>query len=341
MKNIIKYEGELNLNGFIIPCYVLDNGIRVLSGSAMQNALKMVNEEDTNPSGTRLARYLSQKTLKPFIYKDKDGGHFDPIICHKGDQKINGYEATILADICDAFLEARKKIHLSQRQEIIADQAEVLIRAFARVGIIALVDEATGYQYEREKDELQKILRLYISPELLPWQKKFPDIFYKELFRLNGWDYTVSGIKKRPGVIGTWTNKLVYEQLPSGVLKELKAKTPKSESGNYTARFFQSLTPDTGNPHLTAQLQQVITLFRLSDNMEHMWQQFNRLKAMELGQVELPFKFDDKGHTKEPVYESNNLSDFNKKLMVAIENKSTKQKTKKEEHKDDNQPKLF
>lgn len=70
----------------------------------------MVNEEDTNPSGTRLARYLSKKTLKPFIYKDKDGGHFGPIICHKGDQKINGYEATILADICDAFLDARKKM---------------------------------------------------------------------------------------------------------------------------------------------------------------------------------------------------------------------------------------
>ena len=70
------------------------------------------------------------------------------------------------------------------------------MRAFARVGITALVDEATGYQYEREHDELQKILKAYISEELLPWQKRFPDIFYKELFRLNGWNYTVNGIKK-------------------------------------------------------------------------------------------------------------------------------------------------
>mgnify|MGYP003561277120 CR=1 FL=1 len=52
------------------------------------------------------------------------------------------------------------------------------MRAFARVGITALVDEATGYQYERENDELQKILKAYISEELLPWQKRFPDIFY-------------------------------------------------------------------------------------------------------------------------------------------------------------------
>lgn len=88
-------------------------------------------------------------------------------------------------DICDAFLEARKHINLSPRQAIIAEQCEILMRSFAKIGIIALVDEATGYQYDRERDELQKILRSYISEELLPWQKRFPDIFYTELFRLN------------------------------------------------------------------------------------------------------------------------------------------------------------
>lgn len=70
------------------------------------------------------------------------------------------------------------------------------MRVFARVGITALVDEATGYQYDREKNELQKILKAYIAEDLLPWQKRFPDIYYKELFRLNGWDFTVNGIKK-------------------------------------------------------------------------------------------------------------------------------------------------
>lgn len=187
-KNIIKFEGTLDLNGLMIPCYVLQDGTRVLSGRAMQNALKMVDEVDDGKqtAGTRLTRYLTQKSLKEFIFKGKAEDHFDPIICYKGDTKINGYEATVLADICDGFLEARKKIHLSPRQSIIADQCEILIRGFARVGIIALVDEATGYQYDREKDELQKILSAYISKELLPWQKRFPDEFYKEIFRLNG-----------------------------------------------------------------------------------------------------------------------------------------------------------
>jgi hypothetical protein len=290
MSKKILYSGELDLNGFKLPCYVLEDGTRVLSGHAMQNALKMVDENESNKSGTRLARYLSQKTLKPFIFKGKEGGHYNPIICINGSSKVNGYEATVLVDICEAFLEARKTINLNARQLIIANQCEILIRGFARVGIIALVDEATGYQYEREHDELQKILKAYISPELLPWQKKFPDIFYKEIFRLNGWNYTVQSIKKRPGVVGKWTNKFVYEQLPKDVLKQLKAKTPKSKSGNYTARFFQSLTVDVGEPHLQAQLTQIVTLFQVSDDWKHFIQQFNKLLDRKNGVLEIQFK---------------------------------------------------
>ncbi len=299
-KREILYEGILDLAGIEIPCYVLDDGTRILSGRKMQEALKIVDVEDgKQTAGTRLNRYLEQKTLEPFIYKGREQDHFKPIICYRGTQKINGYEATLLADLCDAFLEARKHISLSPRQTIIAEQCEVLIRAFAKVGITALVDEATGYQYEREKDELQQILRKYISEELLPWQKRFPDIFYKELFRLNGWDYTVKGIQKRPGVVGTWTNKLVYEQLPQGVLDELRNNVPKSETGNPTARFHQLLTDDIGSPHLTAQINQIVTLFQLSDNMKEMWNNFQKLKLRQSGQLDLPFKFDEKGHTTE------------------------------------------
>lgn len=299
-KNKIVYEGELDLNGLIIPCYVLEDGTRVLSGAAMQNALKMVDENDPNKSGTRLARYMSQKTLQPFLFGDKEEGHYKALVCQRGEQKINGYEAIVLVDLCDAFLEARKNIKLSSRQEIIANQCEILMRGFAKVGITALVDEATGYQYDREKDELQQILKAYIAEDLLPWQKTFPDIFYKELFRLNGWDFTVRGIKKRPGVIGTWTKKLIYEQLPKGILEELESSTPKSATGKKTAKLFQSLTDDIGNPHLKDLINKNITLFQLSDNMKHMWHNFEKLKERQSGQLEMPFQFDEQGHTIEP-----------------------------------------
>ncbi len=200
MKNNITHEGEIKLGDFSIPCYVLEDGKRVLSGRGMQSALKMVDEslDGKQSSGTRLDRYLNQKTLEPFIYKDRSQDHFNPITCYKGNQKINGFESKILVDICKAFLDARKESKLSPRQEIIANQCEILVMAFASLGLVALIDEATGYQYDREKDELQKLINAYVSEELRPWAYTFGENYYKEIFRLRGWDFTVSGIKKRP-----------------------------------------------------------------------------------------------------------------------------------------------
>lgn len=335
MDNQIKCEGTLDLGGFQLPCYVLEDGTRVLSGRKMQETLKIV---DGNTSGTKLPQFLSTSTLKPFIFNNKDSAHFEPIICFKGKQQINGYEATVLTDICESILEARRSgVKLTERQNIVANQCEILLSAFARVGIIALIDEATGYQHEREHDELQKILKAYISEELLPWQKRFPDIYYKELFRLNKWDYSVKGIKQRPSVIGRWTNTLIYEQLPKGVLEELKRKTPVSEKGNKTVRYHQYLTTDMGEPNLTAQINQVVTVFQLSDNMEEMWRQFNRLKQRQQGQLSLPFEFDDNGHTIEPKEKSEEpkLSDLDQKLTKAL-NYNPKEDEKKDKGKNKN-----
>ena len=288
MRNKITHEGEIKLGDFSIACYVLEDGRRVLSGRTMQSALKMVEEsvDGSKASGATLDRYLKQKSLEPFIYKDREGGHFEPIDCYKGNSRINGFEATILVDICDAFLEARQNINLSSRQQIIADQCEVLVRAFAKVGLIALIDEATGYQYIREKDELQRLIEVYVVKELRPWQKTFPDSYYREIFRLRGWDFTVSGIKKRPGVVGTWTNKLIYAELPEGVLDEIKRLTPKSDSGNYVAKFFQSLSDDIGSPHLKNQLTSVIVLMQSSDNWEEFIIRFNKVRDRKKGNQE-------------------------------------------------------
>ncbi|MDO8602458.1 MAG: hypothetical protein Q7O04_01230, partial [Candidatus Omnitrophota bacterium] len=114
-KGKVLYEGEIVLGNVVIPCYILDDGTRVLSGRNMQEALKMVDSDDEAKatSGTRLTRYFNQKSLEPFIYNGKEPGHYEPIECLKGDKKINGFEATVLADICEAFLEARKQIKLS------------------------------------------------------------------------------------------------------------------------------------------------------------------------------------------------------------------------------------
>jgi len=291
-QNQIKYEGTLELNNIEIECYVLEDGTRVLSGREMQRALNMVNtDEKSKPtSGTRLIRHLNQKSLKPFIYKGKDEGHFSPVVCHKGNAKIHGYEATILIDICDAFLQARKEIKLSARQTIIAEQCEIIIRSFAKIGLIALIDEATGYQYDREKAELQKILKIYISEELLPWEKRFPDEFYREIFRLNKWYFTVPEMNKaaRPGIIGKWTKKYIYSVLPNGVLEALLSKTKRNTKGKLKQKLHQHLTRDEGVEHLNKQIISVVTLMNISDN----WKGFEKIWNKKFGQQEISFDDD-------------------------------------------------
>jgi P63C domain-containing protein len=314
-KRTIKYEGELKLGDYKIPCYVLDDGTRVLSGRGMQEALKMAEdtEEGKQTSGARFKRYLNQKSLKPFIYKGNDEGHFEPIVCYKGEAKINGYEATVLADICDAILDARNNIPLSSRQQIVAKQCEILIRAFAKVGIIALVDEATGYQYEREQYELQSILKAYISDEILEWQKTFQLSFYKEIFRLWGIPFTSKYIKNKPSFIGHLTNSFIYEKLPKGVfiLEKLKEKTPKTKGGNYRYRLHQSLTPDIGREALKKQLYTVETLASIANNKKH----FFRLMEEKFGQKEIPFvedfeeEYNPKTQPKETNYEQTEIDE--------------------------------
>jgi hypothetical protein len=323
----VKYKGQIEIGEFKISCAVLDNGERILVDRSLSTALGIKGsgaywQKKKEGKGAILPEYISANYLTPFIDEKTFEKLSKPVVYTDEDgETYEGIPATGLVDICDIWQRADKKGALDNREnaKAVAENAYIIFKGFANIGITALVDEATGYQYDREKDELQKILKKYISEELLPWQKKFPDIFYKELFRLNGWDFTVSGIKKRPGVIGTWTKKLVYEELPKGVLEELEKNVPKSETGNKTARFHQLLTDDIGNPHLTAQINSIVMLFRLSDNMKHMWQQFEKIKnKVETNQLELPFTFDDKGHTIEPIDESN-MTGFDKKLKQALD----------------------
>jgi len=297
------HEGKLPIGNIELNVAVLEDGTRIISRNAIFRAFgrtkrgraKNETREPNMPS------FIDANNLQPFIDAGLRGVLNKLDFIGLNGKEDSGYDALILPKLCKVYLDARQQKVLKPQQLPLARESEILLFGLSNIGIIALVDEATGYQYDREKDELQKILKAYISEELLPWQKKFPDIYYKELFRLNGWDFTIHGIKKRPGVIGRWTTTLIYERLPKGVLDELKKRTPKSDAGNYLARFHQNLTLDIGEPNLTAQLNKVITLFQLSDNMEHMWQQFNKLKNREEGQLAIPFNFDAKGHTIEPI----------------------------------------
>jgi hypothetical protein len=151
---------------------------------------------------------------------------------------------------------------LGRSQEKVAEKASVLLDALADVAIIALIDEATGYQKRRAHDALQSILKAYVAPELLPWQRRFPMSFYEELYRVMGWEYDASSTA-RTAYVGKLTNKLIYEKLPPGVLEELKRRNPTDPATKRRKhKHHQILTEGVGHPHLQNQIISVTTLLR-------------------------------------------------------------------------------
>ena len=184
----------------------------------------------------------------------------------------HGVKAEIIPKICEVWLDADEAIKLGKRQKQIAQKAKIIMRALAHVGIIALVDEATGYQEVRSKEALQALLDAFLQKEFAAWAKRFPDEFYKEMFRLRGLAWNKLSVK-RPQYIGRLTNNVVYERLAPGILAELQNKNPRDEKGRRVQKHHQWLTDDIGHPALAQHLHAVIALMRASST----WTQFQNM----------------------------------------------------------------
>jgi len=185
-----------------------------------------------------------------------------------GMRRAFGYEATTLPDICETVLKARSEGKLRHQQMRIGNQCELLARGFMRIGIIALVDEATGYQKQRAQDALAKILEQFIAKELRPYIRLFPGEFYEHLFRLRGLEFPKDSGKK-PQYFGHLTNDIVWARLAPGVLEEMRTIVPKRESGRGRKYpFTRRLTEDVGHPKMREHLASVTTIMKLSDQYD-------------------------------------------------------------------------
>lgn len=287
-------DHPLRIGDVQLVCYVLEDGRRVLVQGGMLNALDMSQGSASAKSGgDRLAKFISTKALKGRVTPELAKAIREPIrFKTPTGSDANGYEATILADICEAVLSAADEGALNYQQEHIARQCQILIRGFARVGIIALVDEATGYQDVRTREALEEILERFIADELLAWAKRFPDEFYRQLFRLRGLHYSEVSTK-RPQYIGRLTNDIIYERLAPGVLDELRDITPRDEEGRRKHKYHQRLTEDVGHARLQEHLSNVLTLMRASANYRSFYRLLQRALPKYTGQLDLALGFRD------------------------------------------------
>jgi hypothetical protein len=255
------FRGTLQIGDFEVECHVLSDGRRVLTQR------EMVRVISGGRDSSNLARYL---TRHPLYGPELLEGRIIPFAQPGLALVSHGYEATILVEICDSYLQARDEKLLKPSQAGLAKTAEVVMRACAKVGIIALIDEATGYQAVRHKQALQLKLQAFIADEMADWARMFPDEFWYELARLEGIRYSA---RNRPLRWGKYVMAFVYDAVDSDVGKELRRKNPDP---HFRKNHHQWLKQH-GREAVNDQIQRVIAVMKLCDDMADFRKKFAKV----------------------------------------------------------------
>lgn len=248
-----KHPGTLDLGGNELDVYVLNTGERVISVS---RAVKAITERD----GGNLGDYIGVSSLKPFLDKDLILGEMVDFTIPGTQFRGKGITAERFLDICQAYLAALQAGALtSDRQREIAIRCSILLASCAKIGLIALIDEATGYQLEREEDALQVKLRAFIAEELRAWEKTFPDELWEEFGRLTKWQ---GSLHSRPKYWGKLVIELIYDTLDADVAKYLRENRPPPG-----VRWHQNLTENYGVRQLVSRCYEVVGLAKSCKTM--------------------------------------------------------------------------
>lgn len=265
-----------------IACAVLETTKRVLTQETFLTAIGRAAKAKAGTGSRALAEvvdglppFLAADNLKTFISDDLRESTTPVVFRTTGGQRAYGYDATLLPKVCEVYLKARDENKLLPGQAHIAKACDILMRGLAHVGIIALVDEATGYQADRARDALTKILEAFLSEELRRWIKTFPDDYFKELCRLKGVDYRTD--MKLPQYFGHLTNDIVYKRLAPDVLQALRERNPRTDTGRRPYKHFQWLSGDVGYPKLLEHLGMVVGVMKLSDTFDEFKEKLDRI----------------------------------------------------------------
>lgn len=268
-----RFEGKLSLGGSLLDVAVLDTGKRVITHSAVFRALGRDPRGNARIEG--VPAFMDAKNLQPFV--DSALREYMEKIQYIGlDGRVyEGYDARIVPNVCDLYLKAREKGAIeTANQQATAQQAEIVMRGIATVGVIALVDEATGFQYQRKADALAEILEAFIAKELRPWVRTFPQDYYQGLCRLYDMPFPPKkGDTKFPSFFGTLTNNIIYDRIAPGLRPALKAEAKKHEKAD---RMHQSLSGDRGVSALREHMKLVCGLLKLATDKDHFFEMLDK-----------------------------------------------------------------
>ena len=271
------YIGTMSIAGMELPCAVLEDERRVITENAILSILgsrsgasKRIKYSERDQGRAPLPVFLAPKRLKPYIDKYLGDGPLELIQYQHKSQVVFSFDCRVLPKICRVWIEAALNGDLMAQQMPKTQNALSFLSGLGEVGIIGLVDEATGYQRIRSERALATILEKFIAKELQPWTKTFPYEFYALIYKLKGWSGP-DGNRRTP-LIGHYTNDIVYDRVARGVLEELKRRNPPLPSGNRPHRHHQWFNPKSGHPKLKEHLIGVMALMRAAPN----WTSFKR-----------------------------------------------------------------
>jgi len=266
---VAKWPGILRISELEIPCYVLDDGRRVITRNAATAVLT------DGKGGGNLESYLIVEGLRGFLppaFTDQMIEIFVPGVSQAPQTRTMGISAESFIEICRAYVAAHDANALkTERQKVIALKAAMFLAACAKVGLIAMIDEATGYQYERASDALQIKLKLYIAEEMRKWEKTFPDQLWEQFGRLTNW---TGSIHSRPKYWGNLVMELVYEYLDADVAQWLRENAPKPMKGQ---NYHQWMSQQYGLKKLIEHIWKVIGIASTCQTLEELRKQLHRI----------------------------------------------------------------
>lgn len=265
------HQGILKILNKELPCVVLEDGTRIIQQASVFKAFNRPQRglRSSEARELSLPSFLDAKNLRCYLTDEIKAKITLVKYINNDGLESSGYCAEIIPTVCDIYLSGRKDRVLTAAQSQIAEISELLIKSLAQVGIIGLIDEATGYQQIRPRDALQAYLNKILSSELAAWSKKFPDEFYSNIYKLKNWpEFSTS--KNKYSCVGNYTTDIIYSRLGQDVLDELKNRTPDTSK----TKLHQWLSVDTGHPLLSQHIHAIMTLQRLAIAQGFGWKRF-------------------------------------------------------------------
>jgi hypothetical protein len=248
---VATHQGELQIGDVLVEVYRLKDNRRMIAKAAMARALNL-----KSAGGNAFLRTITRQGIRGMISDDlwerienpKNFRRPTTDLQAKG-SIVDGYEGSVLIDVCGAIIDAHRQHRLAPSQEFLAAQSEIIIRSAAKLGIVALIDEAVGFE-DRRKDEYKRLFEAFIREEFRQWEAEFPDSFFSLMYRLHGLKRENPDSNKHPQFFGHFIRKFVYYPLANSngaILEALEDKNPVVyEGGGRRRKFFQYLTDEIG-----------------------------------------------------------------------------------------------